>query len=182
MKLRLAIILCAVVTTAQAQNWPSFRGPFASGLADGQNPPVRWDAEKNVNLLWKTAVPGLGHSSPVVWGDRVFLTSAISSDQNSAFVHGLTETAASANDLSKHSWRVYCLDKRKGRVLWERIAYEGIPKAKRHVKASYANSTVATDGKRVVAFFGSEGLYCYDFDGRLLWKQDVGLLDGGGDA
>ncbi len=180
MKLRSAIILCAcIAATAQAQNWPSFRGRNASGLADGQNPPFRWDAEKNINILWKTSLPGLGHSSPVVWGDRVFLTSAVSSNQNSTFVHGLTETAASADDVSKHSWHVYCLDKKTGRVLWERVAYEGVPKVKRHVKASYANSTVATDGKHIVAFFGSEGLYCYDFNGKLLWKQDVGLLDGG---
>jgi outer membrane protein assembly factor BamB len=180
MKFRLAFTLCVCLAAgAQAQHWPSFRGSNGSGVADGQNPPLRWDGEKNVNILWKTPLPGLGHSSPVVWGDRIFLTSAVSSNQNSTFVHGLTETAESANDVSKHSWRLFCLDKKTGRVVWERAAYEGVPKVKRHVKASYANATVATDGKRVVAFFGSEGLYCYDFDGKLIWRQDLGVLDGG---
>jgi outer membrane protein assembly factor BamB len=94
-------------------------------------------------------------------------------------VHGLTETPASAEDNSKHSWRVYCLDKNTGRIIWEKAVYEGVPKVKRHVKASYANPTPATDGKHLLISFGSEGLYCFDLDGKLLWKQDLGVLDGG---
>lgn len=174
----LALYFC-LVPAVDAQNWPSFRGQNASGVAEGANPPTVWDAEKSINILWKTAIPGLGHSSPIVWGDRVFVTTAVSSAENSQFVHGLTETAASADDNSKHCWRVYCLDKNSGRIIWERSVYDGAPKVKRHVKASHANSTPATDGKYLLVSFGSEGLYCYDLEGKLLWKQDLGLLDGG---
>ncbi len=107
------------------------------------------------------------------------MTTAVSSAANSQFVHGLTETGESAKDTSKHSWRIYCLDKNTGRIIWEKAVYEGAPKVKRHVKASYANSTPATDGKHLVVSFGSEGLYCFDFDGKLLWQQELGVLDGG---
>jgi len=168
--------LCSV---AHAQNWPTFRGQNGTGVGDGNNLPTTWNAEKSTNILWKTPIPGLGHSSPIIWKDRIFVTTAISSAANSEFVHGLTDTGASANDNSKHSWRVYCLDKTTGRIIWEKSIYEGVPKVKRHVKASYANSTPATDGKYLVVSFGSEGLYCFDLDGKLLWKQDLGVLDGG---
>jgi outer membrane protein assembly factor BamB len=180
MKSLLALSLClGLASPAYAQNWPSFRGPQASGVSDGAHPPTVWDEEKSVNILWKTAIPGLGHSSPIVWGNRVFITTAVSSDPQSRFVHGLTETSASAQDTSKHSWRVYCLDKQTGRILWEKTAHEGVPKVKRHLKASHANPTPATDGKHLIVSFGSEGLYCFDLEGKLLWKQDLGILDGG---
>ena len=174
----LGVLVC-LGSTVEAQNWPSFRGPNGSGVADGNNPPITWDAEKSTNISWKTAIPGLGHSSPVVWGDRVLVTTAVSSSPDSQFVHGMTDTAASAGDTSKHSWRLYCLDKNTGRILWEKAVYEGAPKVKRHVKASYANSTPATNGKYVVVSFGSEGLYCFNLQGVLIWKQDLGVLDGG---
>ena len=176
----LAVAMCgALLSTVSAQNWSSFRGNNASGTADGEDPPVAWDATRNNEQLWKTPIPGLGHSSPIVWNDRVFVTTAISSDSQSQFVHGLTETAATAADTSRHSFRVYCLERKSGRIIWERVAFEGVPKVKRHVKASQANSTPATDGSHVVVLFGSEGMYCYDIDGKLLWKQDLGILDGG---
>jgi len=168
-----------MMATALAQNWPSFRGQNGSGIVDGNSPPTVWDAGTPKNILWKTAIPGLGHSSPVVWGNRVFVTTAVSSSAKTQFVHGLIETGDSATDDSKHSWRVFCLDKNTGRIIWERAVYEGVPKVKRHVKASYANPTPATDGKYLVVSFGSEGLYCFDLDGKLLWKQDLGILDGG---
>jgi outer membrane protein assembly factor BamB len=176
--LSLGLLLCSVVAL-RGENWPSFRGPNASGVADGQHPPIRWDEGKALNIQWKTPLPGLAHSSPVVWGDKVFLTTAISSDPRSAFRHGLYGDVDSAQDVSKHSWRVYCLDRRSGKIIWEKTACEGIPKTKRHLKSSHANSTPATDGRYIVALFGSEGLYCYDFHGKLLWKQDLGLLDAG---
>jgi outer membrane protein assembly factor BamB len=109
----------------------------------------------------------------------VFVTTAVSSAASSQFVHGLTETAASAEDNSKHSWRIYCLDKNTGNIIWQKVVYEGAPKTKRHVKASFANSSPATDGKNLIVSFGSEGLYCFDLDGKFLWKQDLGTLDGG---
>ncbi|MGE0131030.1 MAG: PQQ-binding-like beta-propeller repeat protein [Blastocatellales bacterium] len=178
----LALALC-FVSAAQAQNWPSFRGQNASGVTsgatEGGSAPTAWDAEKSVNIQWKTPIPGVGHSSPIVWGNRVFITTAISSDQSPVFERGPSQSVASATDTSKHVWRVYCLDKTNGRVVWAKTAHEGVPKTKRHVRASHANPTPATDGKHVVAFFGSEGLYCYDFNGTLLWKHDLGVLDGG---
>lgn len=180
MKFLLSLSLCVgLASVTYAQNWSSFRGPQASGIAEGMNPPVTWDVEKSTNILWKTPIPGLAHSSPIVWGNRVFVTTAISSAADSQFVFGLTETGAAARDNSKHVWRVYCLDKNTGRILWEKTASEGAPKVSRHVKASHANSTPATDGKYLVALFGSEGLFCYDLNGKLLWRQDLGVLDGG---
>ncbi len=177
MKRTLLLILCFSVA-AQAQNWPSFRGPRASGIVDGTNPPAQWDAEKGVNIKWKTLIPGLAHSSPVVWGNRLFVTTAASEEKNPYLRHGLYGDGDEAQDFKlKHQWKVYCLDKRTGKILWEKVSHEGLPKLRRHIKATHANSTPATDGKHVVAFFGSEGLYCYDLGGRLLWKQDVGFLD-----
>ena len=164
-----------------AQNWPSFRGPGATGLADGLNPPVSWDAEQSVNVLWDTAIPGLSHSSPIIWEDRVFVTTAISSDANPEFrrAFALEGIAAgeSSNDMTKQSWRIYCLDKKSGRILWEKTAHEGIPHVKRHPKNSHNSQTPATDGKYVVAYFGPEGLYCYDFQGNLRWSQDLSDWD-----
>ncbi|MEW6207112.1 MAG: PQQ-binding-like beta-propeller repeat protein [Acidobacteriota bacterium] len=176
MKKLLLLILCC--SMAQAQNWPSFRGPRASGVVDGTNPPIEWDAEKQINIKWKTAIPGLAHSSPVVWGNRLFVTTAASEEKNPYLRHGLFGDGDEAQDFKlKHQWKLYCLDKRTGKILWERVAHEGLPKLRRHIKSTHANSTPVTDGKYVVAFFGSEGLYCYDTGGKLLWKQDVGFLD-----
>jgi outer membrane protein assembly factor BamB len=160
-------------------NWPSFRGPNASGVADGQFPPLIWDAEKSINIQWKTPIPGLGHSCPIIWGDRVFITTAISGDSNTKLRVGLYGDVDSVNDPTSHCWRVYSLDKHTGKILWERTAREGVPKIKRHTKGSHANATAATDGRRVVVNFGSEGMYCYDFDGNLLWKRELGVLDSG---
>jgi len=173
--LGLSICLPAV---AYAQNWPSFRGPNASGIADERPLPTTWDAKKSLNILWRTPLPGLGHSSPVVWQDRVFVTLAISSAAKPAY-NPKDDDIEPANDQSVHEWRVYCLDKRTGSVLWSRTAHQGVPKVKRHVKATQANATPATDGRVVVVSFGSEGLYCYDVDGTLLWRQDLGILDPG---
>ncbi|HEU4386579.1 MAG TPA: PQQ-binding-like beta-propeller repeat protein [Blastocatellia bacterium] len=173
------IIILALVTTAAGQNWPSFRGDHASGTADGASTPTAWDGEKGVNILWKVPIPGLAHSSPIVWGNRVFVTTAVSSNPKPAFRPGLYGDVDSDTDLSKHSWKVYCIDKLSGRTIWERVAHEGTPRTKRHIKSTFANPTPATDGKNVVAFFGSEGLYCYDYDGKLKWRQDLGVLDAG---
>jgi outer membrane protein assembly factor BamB len=165
------------VTTPQ--NWPSFRGPHASGVADGQAPPTAWDATKGINVRWKTPLPGLGHSSPIVWGQRVFVTAAVSDTDKGEFKPGLYGAGTSAKDQTRHSWRLYCIDKADGHILWQRTAHEGVPKIKRHIKSSHANPTPATDGRHVVAYFGSEGLYCYDLEGRPLWQHDVGMIDVG---
>jgi outer membrane protein assembly factor BamB len=158
-------------------NWPSFRGPNGTGVADGQQPPVTWDIKDGKNVRWKTPIPGLGHSCPVVWGNRVFVTTAVSGDPDPKIRVGNYGDVASVDDKSKHTWQVLCLDRDTGAILWTRTAYEGVPKIKRHLKGSQANCTPATDGTHVIACFGSEGLYCYDFAGRLLWKRDLSTLD-----
>jgi outer membrane protein assembly factor BamB len=160
-------------------NWPSFRGPHASGIADGQFPPLTWDAAKGINIRWKTPIPGLGHSCPVVWEGSVYVTTAVGSDGKAEFRPGWSGGINSVKESGEHTWRVYCLDKRDGKVLWERTACTGVPKVKRHAKASHANPTPVTDGTHVIASFGSEGLYCYDRDGKLLWKKNLGVLDSG---
>jgi outer membrane protein assembly factor BamB len=172
-------LLVCLASVAEAQNWPSFRGSNASGVADGKPTPVTWNAEKGENILWKTPIPGLAHASPVVWGDKLFITTAVSSDPKPEYRVGLYGDVDTAKDVSKHAWHVYCLDKRTGKILWDRVATEGVPKIKRHIKSTHANSTPATDGKYVIAFFGSEGLYCYDLKGKLQWKKDLGVLDAG---
>lgn len=160
-------------------NWPSFRGPKAAGIQEGAPTPVRWDVRQDQNVRWKTPIPGLGHSSPIVWGDRIWITTAISSKDDPELKVGLYGDIGSVDDTTVHQWKVYCVDRKTGRVLWEQTAHTGVPKVRRHPKSTHANSTMATDGKRVVAFFGSEGLYCYDPDGKLLWKKDLGVLDSG---
>jgi outer membrane protein assembly factor BamB len=175
--LSLLCCLCFALVTTQAQNWPSFRGLNASGVAEGHSTPTSWNLEKSENIAWKTAVPGLSHSSPIVWGNRVFVITAIS-ETNAAY-NPKDRDINSADDNAKHTWRIYCLDKQTGRIIWEKTAYEGVPRARRHLKASQANATPATDGKYVVALFGSEGLACFDLDGKLLWKQDLGILNPG---
>jgi outer membrane protein assembly factor BamB len=160
-------------------SWPAFRGPGASGVADGQNLPDEWNGKTGQNILWRTPIPGLAHSSPIVWGNRIFVTSAISSDPKASFRPGLYGDGDASKDHSRHRWTIYAVDKQSGKMLWERVAYEGEPLEKRHIKATYANSTPATDGRIVVAWFGSQGVYAYDVNGKFLWKVDLGRLDFG---
>jgi uncharacterized protein (TIGR01244 family) len=162
-----------------AGSWPSFRGPNASGVAEKQNLPESWNGKTGENILWHTPIPGLAHSSPIVWGDRVYVTSAVSSDPKASFRPGLYGDGDASKDRSVHRWTVYALDKHTGKIVWERVAFEGEPREKRHIKATYANSTPATNGRIVVAWFGSQGVYAYDINGRPLWKVDLGRLDFG---
>lgn len=179
----LMLALASVVSLAADRpaggHWPQFRGTGASGRGDGANLPDRWSAGDGKGIAWKAPIPGLSHSSPIVWGDRVFVTTAISSRQDASFKPGLYGEGTASEDVTVHRWNVMALDRRTGRVLWERTAYQGAPKEKRHIKATYANATPATDGRHVVAFFGSQGLYAYDMDGRLKWSRDLGRLNAG---
>jgi outer membrane protein assembly factor BamB len=162
-----------------ADAWPAFRGRDASGIAVKQNLPDQWDVKTGENVLWKIPIPGLAHSSPIVWGDRVFVTSAISSKPDATFKPGLYGDGDASDDRTPHRWMLYAIDRSTGRVLWERVATEGVPASKRHVKSTYASATPATDGRVVVASFGSEGLFAYDVDGRFRWKVALGHLDVG---
>jgi outer membrane protein assembly factor BamB len=160
--------------------WPGFRGENAAGNGDGQGAAVEWDIDTKQNIAWKTAIPGISNASPIVWGDRVFVVTAISSAGNNSFKPGLYGDVAPVEDLSEHTWKIYALDRKTGKIVWERVAFTGVPKVKRHTKASQANSTPVTDGKRVVALFGSIGLLAaWDMDGQPLWTEQVGVLDSG---
>ena len=177
--LSIGIFLTASAQTDEMQQWPSFRGPYAQGFIENVNPPAEWDLETGENIKWQTPIPGLGHSSPVIWGDKLFVTTAISGSGNDELKVGLYGDIDAVEDNSVHEFKVYCLDKNSGKILWEKLAYKGVPKTKRHTKASHANCTPATDGKYLVVFFGSEGLYCYDFDGNLIWEKDLGVMNAG---
>lgn len=172
--LGIVVIPLAAPPTA---NWPSFRGPQASGISEGQNLPDHWSGVTGENIKWKVRIPGLAHSSPIIWGDLLYVTSAISSQADATFKHGLYGDGDASTDRSVQKWMVYCIDKKTRKILWESLAYEGVPKEKRHIKNTYASSTPATDGKHVIAFFGSQGLYCFDAKGKLVWKKDLGILN-----
>ena len=169
------------------QNWPSFRGEFACGTGDGYVLPTEWDVETGENIRWKTPVAGLSHSSPVLWGDRIFLTTAIGEGEP-VLKTGKDEEAdrrrsygwiKSLAEEGPQRFQVLCFDRRDGRVLWTRTAHEGEPFSKRHPNGTHANPSVAADEGHLVAYFGAEGLYCYDHDGELLWELDLGDLVGG---
>ena len=160
------------------EDWPSFRGPGARGVADGQDLPIAWDVASGQNIRWKLAIPGMSHASPVVSAGRVFVVSAVG-QENPELLLGKRGGSDIVEELTPQSWRIYCVDARDGTILWEKEAYAGVPRAKRHGKGSYANSTPATDGHTVVAIFGSQGMAAYSVDGELEWKTDLGVLDPG---
>ncbi|HYO11865.1 MAG TPA: PQQ-binding-like beta-propeller repeat protein [Thermoanaerobaculia bacterium] len=161
-----------------ARPWPQFRGPRASGIGDGQGAPAAWNVATGEGVRFKTPIPGIGLSSPIVWGDRIFVTTAVSGKGDATFRTGLYGDATSVDDTSEHSFRLYALDTATGRVVWEREVHRGVPLVKRHLKSSLSNATPATDGERVVVLFGPIGkLAAYDFSGKLLWQRDIGILD-----
>lgn len=162
-----------------AENWPSFRGVNASGIAGGQDLPLHWDTVTGKNIKWKIKIPGLGHSSPVVWENKVFITTAKGKDAEPYLRVGLYGESPDNPEDFDHHYMVYCIDRDTGKITWEKTAYVGVPKVSRHIKSSHATCTIATDGKHVAAFFGSQGLYVYDMEGKLLWEKDLGLLDAG---
>lgn len=174
----------ALLSVAQAgqgdnPNWPSFRGQGARGVAEGFTTPTAWNASTGEGIKWKTRVAGLGHSSPVIWGNRVYVTTAVSGKKDPLLKVGLYGNIQPVEDDTKHAWRLYCLDKNSGSVLFDKLVHEAVPRIKRHAKATHANSTPAVDGKHLVTFLGSEGLFAFDMDGEALWHKDLGPLDAG---
>lgn len=169
MRLALALVVALAVTqlTAYAGQWPQFRGPGAMGVADSPTLPESWSHTQNVR--WKTAIPGHGWSSPVVWGDRIFVTSVIASGQVEAPVKGLYFGGERPAPKVEHTWMVYAIDRTSGKIAWERAAHRGLP-VSRHLKNTYASETPVTDGQRVYVTFGSVGVFAYDFAGKLAWS------------
>ena len=127
-----ANLLCA------ADHWPSFRGPHASGVADGQKLPAKWDGTKGTGIRFKAPLPGLAHSSPVIWGDKLFVTTAVSSLPEASFKPGLYGAGTASTDRTVHEWRILCLNKRTGKALWQKTVTKGNPKDKRHIKAIHS--------------------------------------------
>jgi len=158
-----------------AANWPQFRGPQASGVGETAVP-TTWNVESGENLRWQTPIPGLAHASPIVWGDHVFLATAVKPGAKPELKIGLYGDGASYTEKEPHQWRLFCLDKASGRILWDQLGHQSAPRLERHTKATHCNSTPATDGKRIVALFGSEGLFCFDMQGQKLWHKDLGKL------
>ncbi len=175
-------LVLVIDATAFAQDWPSFRGPHGSGVSTAATPPSTWNVTTSANVAWRIPIAGLGHSSPIVWGDRIYLTTAVS---NSAASRSLTlgdsDQAGidAAKDMVPHRWEVIALDRASGKVVWTRSVHQGVPRVKRHVKASHASATPATNGKIIVALLGSEGLVAFDVAGKELWRQDLGVMSVG---
>ncbi len=182
-----SVVAAAMPARAAAAppHWSQWRGPDGQGIAREARVPLEWSATKNV--AWKTAIPGRGFSSPVVWGDRIFLTTAVEGEvvpgakavrheiDGKEFVH---PDGVGAD--RRHTFKVLALDAKSGRILWERTAWEGTPYDTRHKRGSFAAPTPVVDGERVYAYFGSEGLYVYDFDGKPAWSwQTPGIASFG---
>ncbi len=178
-KSRTATATAAAAPRAAPLPWPSFRGANAAGVADGQGVVAEWDVATGANIRWKTPIPGLATSSPIVWGDRVIVVTA-ASDQDTSFRTGLYGDVKPVENLPTHRYRVYSLDRATGKVAWQRDVFTGTPVTRRHTKSSQANSTPVTDGRYIVAVFGSIGqMVCYDMNGTPVWKKDIGVVDSG---
>jgi outer membrane protein assembly factor BamB len=177
-------VVAGLTLSAQSrdENWPQFRGTGASGVANGPAaPPSTWSLAPATNIAWKTAIPGLGHSSPIAWGQRLYVTTAVAMDGKPGVVLGDVSKSGidPAKDTGRHTWRLIAIDKASGKIVWDKVAHDGIPRMKRHVKASHASSTPATDGRFIVALMGSEGLFAFDMNGNQKWRADLGVMDVG---
>jgi len=157
-------------------HWHQWRGPRADGLAPHGDPPIQWDEQKNVR--WKVAVPGEGHATPIVWDDQVFLLTAVETNRQLASLDppkveppGGYKTP---RPLAYYQFLVICIDRETGRVQWRRVAREIVPHEGRHGTNTYASASPTTDGRRLYVSFGSQGIFCYDLDGKLLWNRDLG--------
>ena len=162
----LTLVAAALLTCLPtwAQDWPQFRGPSSNSLTAETGLPSEWGPD--TNIAWKARVPGRGWSSPIVWGDKVFVTTAVQ------------EQAPTTSDRRVrggiYRWEVHCFDLASGKTVWTRVATRGAPRITTHQGNTYASETPVTDGRRVYAYFGMTGLFAYDFDGNLVWKKDLG--------
>jgi outer membrane protein assembly factor BamB len=155
--------------------WAQWRGPLASGVAPHADPPVEWSEQKNIR--WKIPLPGKAHSSPIVFGERVYLTAAV---PVGAALPPVYDTAPGAHDgvpvTHRHQFVVLAIDRSDGRVAWQKVVREEFPHEGGHVTGSLASASPTTDGKLLYAFFGSRGLYCLDFNGEIKWHKDLGKM------
>lgn len=157
------------------QNWPQWRGPLGTGVAPNADPPVEWSETKNIR--WKVPLPGKGHSTPIVWGDRIFLTTAIPYGEKLPPKHS---TAPGTHDgvpvTQRHEFAVLAVDRRSGKILWQKTVHKKLPHEGGHITGSLASNSVVTDGEHVIAFFGSHGLHCLDMNGEVKWQKQFGEM------
>ncbi len=158
-----------------AEDWPGWRGD-GRGISPEKNLPWKWSEKEGVK--WKTPIPGAGHSSPIVWGNRVFVSTAVAKDPNVQTFRGGVYMGGNSSrpDDSEHAYRVICLDADQGNVLWSKDVARQMPKTRRHIKNTYASETPVTDGKYVFVSFGPVGLYAVDFEGNVVWRRDLGPM------
>ncbi|MBN2089900.1 PQQ-like beta-propeller repeat protein [candidate division KSB1 bacterium] len=163
------------------KNWTQWRGPTGNGIALQGNPPLEWSETKNIK--WKTEIPGKGHSSPIIWGDQIFLTTAITTDKKGE-VKEEAETPQrerrgppSVGTDKIHQFVVLSVNRQTGQIQWQRIVREEVPHDRTHEFGSWASNSCTTDGKNLYAYFGSRGLYCLDFKGNLKWERDFGKMN-----
>jgi len=173
-------------TGTAVENWPQWRGPLGIGIAPEGDPPLVWNEADGTNIRWKTEIPGRGHSTPIVWGDRIFLTAAI---PFGAPLPPRPSTAAGNHDnlpvTHRQKFVALAVSRSSGKILWQQTLREALPQEQGHYTASLASNSPVTDGEHLFAFFGSFGLYCLDINGRLVWKADFGpmkSLHGHGDG
>lgn len=172
------LFLAGLASVVDAENWPQYRGPGARGTS-AMAAPESWNVERGENVRWQTPIPGLGHAAPIVWEGRVYLATALRPGVKAEVKTGVFGDGASLAEKEPHQWRLVCVELSSGRILWDRLGHESIPSQPRHTKASQCNSTPATDGKCLVAMFGSEGLFAFDLEGKLLWRRELGKMDAG---
>lgn len=172
----LLLPICTFAADKPSQQWAQWRGPLGTGVAPDAKPPLEWSEKKNVR--WKIKIPGRGHSSPVVWNNHVFLTTAIPIGEK--FKPRYSGAPGAHDNLPitrKQQFVVLAVNRENGKILWQRAVYEAIPHEGGHYTGSLASASPVTDGKHVFAFFGSFGLYCLDFEGKLIWKKQLGKLN-----
>ncbi len=161
-----------------ADQWPQFRGLNGRGVS-AVPAPTTWNVETGENIRWQADLPGLGHASPIIWGNRIYIATAVRPGAKPEVKIGVYGDGDSYKEKEVHQWQLLCFDKDSGKLLWDKPGHEAVPRQERHTKASHCNSTPATDGQRLVAIFGSEGLFCFDMEGAPLWKRDLGKMDAG---
>lgn len=156
------------------RNWPQWRGPTGNGVAPGTAPPLQWSETRNVK--WKVAIPGSGLATPIVWDDKVFLLTAIPTGKNPDAARAGSGDATPGNLDEIYQFSVLCIDRETGETLWQKVAREAVPHEGHHRDSGFASASPSTDGKSLIAYFGSRGLYCYDLDGNLNWETDFGEM------
>ena len=171
------VALSTPSSCAENENWPQWRGPLATGAAPHGDPPLEWDESRGKNIRWKTPIPGSGHCSPIVWDDFVFLTTAVARGEA---LPPRPSTAPGNHDnlpvTHRHDFVALAIRRSTGKIIWQRTLHSAVPEEQGHYTASLASQAPVTDGEHVFFFFGSYGLYCLDFTGKLIWKRDFGAM------